>query len=122
MKKPIPFFELYVSFLSITLAVVMLKDDSILYSGTSVYEEMLVFASAGVWAIAFSVSALVKIVGLACRVLWMRKLGLVFSLIIHGTISYCYVVNDGYLGAAAFGMTAVFSFITTFDVDKTELK
>lgn len=67
-------------------------------------------------------AALTKIAGLSMRLKWMRKLGLTFSFIIHGVISYCYFVTGNYLGATAFGMTALFSFIVIFDVDNTELK
>ncbi|MEK4403421.1 hypothetical protein MKZ26_03120 [Sporosarcina sp. FSL K6-6792] len=122
IRKPIPYFEMYVSFLSTMLAIILLKDATFLDGNRTVYTIMSGVATQAVWSIAFAVSALLSICGLVWRRKRLRKVGLVASIVLYATLGYCYYAAGSYVGASAFVLSALFSLISIFEVDRTELR
>ena len=122
MKNPIPYFEIYVSFLSTMLAIILLKDSSFLDGNRTVYTIMSGIAAQVVWSMSFALAAMLNILGLAFKNYQMRKIGLAASVITYGALGYCYLYTGGYLGASAFVLSALFSFISVFNVSRTGLR
>lgn len=120
MKK-MPIFEVFISFLSCYLAVVLFTNDSFFQSNPISFQKLANLASELTVGIIFLVAAFTKIFGVVFNVRWLRVVGLSMSAIIYVSIATTYYLSHALWGLGMFSLLAIFCIISIIDVRYTKL-
>ena len=86
MKK-IPIVELFLSIVSLWLAVVMFFNSNIFSTMPKVFRIFSMIMDEKSWGLVFITAALMKIIGVVYMKEWLRKAGLTVSFMIYGSLS-----------------------------------
>ena len=124
MKKfgsNIPIIEFILSIISSWWAIVFLNSPGIFEKFPEQYSAFKELAPVSGWATLFILAASVKIIGIIIEKKWLRKTGLVLSVIVYGLISYCYFISLGWfsIGFGTFFALLIMALWGIREVDDT---
>lgn len=120
--KHIPIFENYITFLSITLAIMLFLFPNMLVDGTETYQWLLVILPQYLWALLFFITGMMKAIGLLIDNDILRTMGLILSVIIYATFSIAYSVSFPSISFVMFVLITVFAIISIPNVKYTGIK
>lgn len=119
--KQLPAFEVYITLLSLTFAVIFFSFPTMLYSGSDVYVRMLEIMPQYVWALALIGSGICGAYGLYFSNLVSRYIGLTIAAILYFAISICFMSDFPALGAITFLYNSIASLVSLGLVKHTSL-
>lgn len=118
-----PIFELYVTMISIAMAIMLFLFPDMLSQGAegvvSLYGLLLTIMPQWAWAFTFFGAAMIKAVGLLIDSRIMRIIGLIMSALIYTVFAIAYAVGFPSIGSVIFIATAVFTLISIPEVKRT---
>lgn len=86
----IPIIEGFLSLVSVWWAIVIFNHDDF-FRVPKVYEGLAVLGKYG-WGSIFLLAAFLKILGILTEKIWLRKIGLTFSMFLYGLIASGYIL------------------------------
>lgn len=89
-----PIVEAFLSGVSIWWAMVLIANANFLHNRVPEYMGVFTDIEELMWAAAFIVSATVKVIGLITMNVWLRKIGLVCSMVLYSLITTGYILSD----------------------------
>ncbi len=111
-KRPMsipPLFELYVTFFSIAIAIMLFAYPNMIDVSTKLYQYMENIMPQAAWALCFFAACMLKAIGLLVNVNWLRITGLVASVILYVTLAFCYAMSWPSIGTIIFSLMAIFA-------------
>lgn len=96
MVRKIPAIEMCLSMISIWWAIVLFNNDEMFNMLPTRLEGLAGIQESG-WAIVFTISAFVKVLGVALMNKGLRKTGLIFSAFLYGLVASGYILADNVL-------------------------
>jgi hypothetical protein len=92
----IPIIEVVLTIISSWWAVVLFNSPGLFKESPNIYSFFDQFSNEKHLALVFVVGAVVKIIGLAARIIFLRKAGLLISAFIYAMISVAYFMGSGW--------------------------
>ncbi|MFD1450823.1 hypothetical protein [Oceanobacillus sojae] len=111
-KRPMsipPLFELYVTFFSIAIAIMLFAYPDMIDVSTKLYQYMENIMPQAAWALCFCAACMLKAIGLLINVNWLRVSGLVASVALYVTLAFCYAMSWPSIGTIIFSLMAIFA-------------
>lgn len=120
-----PIFEMYVTMISIAMAIMLFLFPDMLVQGASdsgLYSILLSIMPQWMWAFAFFFAGLFKAIGLLVESKIMRIIGLILSAIVYTIFAIAYAAS-GFpnVGGIVMTATAVFSLISISEVRRSSI-
>lgn len=111
--KRIPIVEVYLSCVSIWWAVCLFGNKHTILNVPKLLSPFAEFGQSA-WASVFLVGAFLKVYGILTEVMWLRKLGLIFSFVLYGLITAGYILSGHLLnpGTGIYFMMTVLALLS----------
>lgn len=110
MTSRVPIIDLFLSIVSLWWAFICFANSKLFDTFPGLFKIFSKIGDEKVWGFVFVSAATIKIVGLALRKKWIRKVGLTLSALLYGIISSSFFLSESPLSISAgtyFAMTVL---------------